>query len=75
MHSLYCIIFAGAVSLRNSYFGGEQRNKSILLDDLTCHGTEYSLLMCSSTNSSTVVPFLNNCKHNEVAGVICNSEI
>jgi len=47
---------------------------SILLDDLTCNGTESSLLMCSSSSSNVVVPFLNDCSHDEDAGVVCNSK-
>ena len=55
-----------------AYFGAGSANRSILLDDLTCNGSEVSLLMCPSANSSVVQLYSHNCNHQEDAGVICN---
>lgn len=46
-----------------------QGNGSIVLDDVTCHGHETSLLDCQRRD------FLDqNCGHSEDAGVVCSSE-
>jgi hypothetical protein len=54
-----------AVSLQGAYGPG---SGPILLDDVTCVGTEYSLDDCGHSTWGN-----NNCKHTEDAAVICQS--
>ena len=66
------ILFTEVAAVGGAYFGAGSVNRSILLDDLTCNGSEVSLLMCPSANSSVVQLYSHNCNHQEDAGVICN---
>ena len=58
----YCI---DAVAYTNAYYG--QGTGPILLDDVSCTGTESRLVNCTY-GSNTV-----NCSHSEDAGVRCNN--
>lgn len=54
------------VARSSAYFG--QGNGPIWLDDVTCTGNENSLLNCN------IKPWgVQNCMHNEDAGVDCNA--
>jgi len=63
------LFITDAVPVRGAFFG--QGSGNILLDDLTCAGTEQSLLNCPRN-----IPLLsNNCNHSEDAGVKCQGNI
>ena len=50
----------------NSKFGGGDPGQQILLDELDCEGSEFSLLEC------TFDPWTrHDCSHKEWAGVVC----
>ncbi|XP_052773119.1 neurotrypsin-like [Mya arenaria] len=55
---------SGAVAKGSAYFG--PGSSSILLDDISCSGSESSVLSCSHSPIGT-----HNCGHGEDAGVIC----
>ena len=50
--------------------GFQTSSAQILLDDVSCSGSETSLLSCRSANSET--KYASNCNQNEDAGVICD---
>lgn len=59
---IYC---EDAVPVRSAFFG--QGTGTILLDDLSCTGTEQTLLNCTNGNRLSS----SNCDHSEDAGVKC----
>lgn len=61
-HNLFCIL--GAIAVVRAQFG--QGTGNILLDDLTCTGTELYLFNCSHSPIG-----IHNCQHFEDAGVRC----
>ena len=67
VHCIYIIIHAAYSSHNSAYFG--QGSDPILLDDVGCSGTESSLLECSHRGIG-----VENCGHNEDAGVMCPGE-
>ena len=52
----------------NAYFG--QGSGSILLDDITCTGSESTLANCGHLRADQV----RSCSHSEDAGVRCSSQ-
>ncbi|XP_052773120.1 neurotrypsin-like [Mya arenaria] len=57
---------SGAVAKSSAYFGPGSSSMPILLDDISCSGSESSVLSCSHRPIET-----HNCGHGEDAGVIC----
>lgn len=55
---------SATAALSNAYFG--QGTGPILLDDVTCFGSEYSLDECLKSDW-----YVHNCRHYEDAGVRC----
>ena len=64
-HSTCC--FSGATAFSQAAFG--QGNGPISLDDVSCSGTESTLLSCSHGGVDN-----HNCGHTEDAGVRCQSK-
>ena len=61
----YTINFAGSVAIKRAYFGSG--SGPIQMDEVSCTGSETTLLQCSHTTTS------HNCGHHEDAGVRCIS--
>ena len=60
--------FVSTVAVKSSYYGsGSEVN---ILDDLTCTGSETTLLDCPRRNDQDL--FTSDCDQSEVAGVKCN---
>ena len=59
--------FGLAVAAKSAAFFG-RGSGDILLDDVSCSGSERSLDLCSHRGVGT-----HNCRHEEDAGVICSS--
>lgn len=72
LYEVHVFCFTVAVPVRNSYFG-QGDNVSILLDDVTCYGSETSLESCRAIMSGLTSDI--ECSHLEDAGVICNGEV
>ena len=62
MHFFFCI---DAVARINAYYG--QGTGPILLDDVSCTGTESRLISCTYDSNTA------DCSHSEDAGVRCNN--
>ena len=58
----YCLTLIDAVAFSGAFFG--QGSGPIHMDDVSCNGSETTLLQCSHTT-------LHNCGHHEDAGVRC----
>jgi hypothetical protein len=56
--------FTGGQALRSAYAGAASA-LPIIMDDVSCQGTEASLDRCSYSSSS-------NCQHSEDVGIICD---
>ena len=74
IHKLTCALCqlfcsADSIPVRNATFGG--RSGSILLDNLMCNGSEYSLLDCVGSEDIGS----HNCDHSEDAGVRCEGTL
>ena len=59
--------FTGSVPFDRSSFGGGRG--PIFLDEVSCDGTESSLLSCAKNGLG-----INDCDHTEDAGVRCQGE-
>lgn len=57
---------SGAIAKPSAHFGQASKEIPILLDDVTCHGTEGDLGSCRHRPWGS-----HNCKHSEDVGVIC----
>ena len=70
IYSIYYVIvvlllyITGAIARGRDYFG--QGSGLILLDNVQCTGTEVSIFSCYHNSIG-----LNDCGHNEDAGVVC----
>ena len=56
-----------AIPVRKAYFGMGRHDQAILMDGVSCSGTELALQNCSSSADI-------DCDHSEDAGVICLSK-
>ena len=60
------LVLRGGTAKSSAYYGSG--SGSILLDDVSCGGSEVSLFACSHFTIRT-----HNCGHNEDASVICST--
>ena len=65
--SRFCLSYTGAKAFGQAHFG--RGTCSIFLDEISCTGTEDSLLSCAHNDVSC-----HNCLHSEDAGVECVGE-
>ncbi|XP_052233588.1 scavenger receptor cysteine-rich type 1 protein M130-like isoform X2 [Dreissena polymorpha] len=56
----------GAAARGSAYYGAGSSSQNILLDDVTCTGSEYSIMQCQHSVVGT-----SNCAHSEDVGVTC----
>ena len=59
---MFNILLIGGTARGSAYFG--QGTGSILMDDVSCTGSELNITSCSYTSN-------HNCGHSEDVGVVC----
>ena len=68
-HCSFCSFLGlDSVAFRNAYFG--EGTGSIWLDEVSCYGTESTLVSCSHNGLGS-----NDCDHYEDAGVYCEGSL
>lgn len=66
---MFAPTYVGAVPVKGAFFG--QGSGNILLDNLSCTGSEQTLFNCTHRNNMPLTLFSNDCNHTEDAGVKC----